>query len=269
MDPKIIDGKKLAAQHGETLKKRVAELPKKPKVVSILIGDNKASILYSNLKQKKAAELGIEFELKKFLEDVNWDEVANEIDRINNDPSIDGVMIQLPLPGQFLNGHQTPELLDKIDPQKDVDGLTGKGLVPQAAVRGILAILDSEKVDLKNSQLVVVGAKGMVGSELIKTLQKNFDTSMYRSNIRGVDKDTDNPCEIEKEADVLITVVGKKNLITADCVKPGAIVVDVGGDTDFENVKEIVGRITPPKGGVGPMTVVSLMENAVELAQRN
>lgn len=257
---KIIDGTALAKKHEEALKKKIAGLAQKPHIVSLLIGDNAGSILYSNLKQKKAGEVGIEFDLKKFPDDVSWEKIVSEIENLNDDVSIHGVMIQLPLPEKFLEGHQTQDLIDKINPAKDVDGLTGKGPLGQAAVRGILSILESEKVDLKTIKVVVVGARGMVGSELVKRLEE-LGTRL----VGKVEKEAENPCEIEKQADVLISVVGKKNLITAECVKPGAVVIDVGGDVDFENVKDIASRITPPRGGVGPMTVISLMENALDL----
>ncbi|QQG43165.1 MAG: bifunctional methylenetetrahydrofolate dehydrogenase/methenyltetrahydrofolate cyclohydrolase [Candidatus Daviesbacteria bacterium] len=265
---KIIDGKKLAKEHEETLKEKIYKLNKKIRIESILIGDDPASLLYSNLKQKKATEVGIEFELRKFTEDVSWEDVVGQIEELNQNESIHGIMVQLPLPTQFLRNHELQELLDKISPEKDVDGLTGKGSVSQATVRGVISILESENVDLKNKTIVVVGAKGMVGSELIKSLQNKYDSPVYHTKVEGIDKDTNNSCEAEKQADVLISAVGQKNLIAKDCIKPGAVVIDIGGDVDFENVKEIAGKITPPKGGVGPMTVVSLMENAVELASR-
>ncbi len=259
MDPKVIDGKKLAAEHEDVLRERVAGLSRIPHIMSILVGDNPPSLIYSNLKKKKAEELGISFELVQFPSSTGFGFVVDKIIELNQNSLVDGIMIQLPLPEEFLGNHTTEELINKIDPKKDVDGLTGKGPVFQAAVRGILSMLKSENIDLKISKVALVGAKGMVGSELVNRLKE------LGANIEEVDKETKNPGEIERQADVLISAVGKKNLITADCVKSGATVIDVGGDVDFENVKEVAGRITPPRGGVGPMTVVSLMENAVEL----
>lgn len=260
---KVIDGKKLALEYEEALKKRINQLSQKPKIVSILIGDDPASLLYSNLKQKKAAEIGINFELKRFPENTGWDEVTKEIESLNKNESIHGIMVQLPLPGQFLGDHQAQELLNKIAPKKDVDGLTGKGQVPQATVKGVMSILNHLKIDLKEKVFGVVGSEGNVGQDIVKMLREKeakiveIDKKISASNLNDL-----------KDVEIVISCTGDKYSIWKEHIKDGAILIDVGlGDFD-PRCFDKASQYTPERGGVGPMTVVSLMENAVELASR-
>lgn len=223
----IIDGKAIADKKAEELKKKIYGLPKKPKLAIVLVGDDPASKIYVNLKVKKARELGIEAEVRQ---DLNTD--------------ADGIIVQLPGP---------QELIDRIPPEKDVDGLTGKSEFLPATLKGILSFIDP-----KNQVVVVVG-QGKIGKPIADWFEKN-------NKVIRCDEFTRNLKEETLKGDVLITAVGKKNLITAGMVKPGATVIDVGKDVDFEKVKEIAGAITPPTGGVGPLTVISLLDNVVAAA---
>lgn len=261
----IIDGKALATRHSEELKQKIEKLGVQPRVVSYLIGEDEASLKYSSMKQKKAVEVGIDFEIKKFSSDTSFDLVAKEIERLNADQSVTGIMIQMPLPKQFLSVHPPGELIGHINPKKDVDGLTGMGPVLPATVRGILSILNDlalQAFSLQGKRFAVVGSEGMVGKALVKVLTEKG------VKVVKVDK-RDSPTTLEdiKDADVVISCSGVNNLIKPEMIKDGAVLIDVGlGDFDPECYKKAA-IYTPPIGGVGPMTVISLMENVVELLQ--
>lgn len=254
---KIFNGREYAYELEQRVKARIAELKKKPKVVSILVGKDPDSILYTNLKQKKAHELGIDFEIVRFPEDISYDAVATKIKEFNHDPSIVGIMIQLP---------SLPGLVELLNPEKDIDGLTGRGFFLQATVRGILSVLESENIDIRGKSIVVVGAEGMIGSSLITVLEEKG------AKVLGVDKEVGGELgNYTLAADILISATGQPNLIKGDMVKSGAVVVDVGsprGDVDFDSVSGVASFITPVPGGIGPMTVISLMENIADAAER-
>ncbi len=221
----IIDGKAIAAERAVVLKLKVQSLKRPPKLTIVMVGDDPASKIYVNLKMKKAQEVGIETELRTDL-----------------DTDADGIIVQMPGP---------QELVDQIPLEKDVDGLReGSPFLP-ATVKAILSLISKGTV-------VVVGQGRLVGKPLADYLEKN-NFKVIRCDI--------NTSDLKKETlkgDVLVSATGVDGLITADMVKPGAIVIDVGKDVDFENVKEIAGAVTPPIGGVGPMTVISLLENVVD-----
>ncbi len=267
---KIIDGRALALQHEEKLKEQLADLETKPKVVSILIGDDLSSVLYTNIKQKKAQELGIYFEPLKFNVDTNFDEVAQKIKQLNSDQSVNGVMIQLPIPEQFLKDHSWEELPHLIDPRKDIDGLTLNGPYLSATAKAVMSILEDEKIEVKNKNIVVIGKSDLVGKPIAREL------TVLGGNVEIVDRLTQNPDEICREADILIAAAGAPYLVKKNWVKEGAVVIDVGtadldgkvvGDVD-PKVSEVAGKITPSPGGVGPMTVISLLENVVESVKK-
>ncbi len=264
MDSNIIDGKALALNHEQALQLKITTLKIKPHVVSILVGDNPSSVLYSGMKKQKAESLGLSFTLKHFSENIPFEQVAEEIKDLNNNPEITGIMIQLPLPKSFLGDHKPMDLVDLILPEKDVDGLTSKGPVLPATIRGILSIFDSENIELLGKNIVVLGANGMVGRDLMAILK---DKMGY--NVAGVNRQTEGKETLIKQADILIAATGQSNLVTGEMVKDGVVVIDVGRDIDFESVLKVASKITPPKGGVGPMTVISLMENAVDLSLQN
>ncbi len=268
----IIDGKKLSLEHEQKLKEKIKTLSKTPHVVSFLIGQDPASILYSNMKQKKAKELGIDFQIRQISPDISFEQIVLEINKLNHDENMDGIMIQLPLPQEFLKDHQTEELLEKIDPLKDIDGLTGKGPFLSATAGAVLSILKDEGITLVGKKIVVVGAKGEIGKELMKILERKG------VDVLGIDKETSDLSQVTRQADLLISTTGIPGLIKGEMIKDGAVVIDVGiskiaekvaGDVDFESVSKKASKISPVPGGVGPMTIITLMENVVKSVERN
>jgi methylenetetrahydrofolate dehydrogenase (NADP+) / methenyltetrahydrofolate cyclohydrolase len=275
----IFDGKALALKKEIILKKKVTKFAIKngfiPKLAVMLVGSDPASQLYVRLKEKAALDCGFQFEKKIFSKDVEPQEVKKYIEEKNNDPLTQGILVQLPFPPDSKILNSLYLILNTIDPAKDIDCLTstnfgllamGKPRFLPATVRGIASIIENwktcpelaEGLKIENSNVVVVGASNIVGKPLAIWLSDNGATvTICRSKTRNLAEHT-------LKADLLICATGKPGLITRDMVKQKAIVIDVGspkGDVDFENVKEIASFITPVPGGVGPMTVVSLLEN--------
>lgn len=289
-DSKIIDGKALAKKREEKLEFRVKSSKFRVKVVSILIGDDPSSLLYAQMKQKKAHKLGIDFDFEQFPEDIEYEVIAGVIKNLNADPTVIGIMIQLPLPKKFLQNHKTQDLLDLINPQKDIDGLTSNSPFKTAAVVAVLNILEEENIQVKDKNAVVVGTSDLIGKPIAKGLEKRG------AKVTSVNRSTLDKENIYKNADILISATGIPGLIKGGMVKEGVVVIDVGvmvieeptdvipakagiyknngspirsgmtvsGDVDFESVYPKASKITPVPGGVGPMTVVALMENAVK-----
>ncbi|MBI3485569.1 bifunctional 5,10-methylenetetrahydrofolate dehydrogenase/5,10-methenyltetrahydrofolate cyclohydrolase [Candidatus Daviesbacteria bacterium] len=264
---KIIDGRKLAQLHQEKVKQKLAKLNIKPKVVSILIGDDPPSVLYTNMKQKKALEVGIDFQPTRIPATEDYEKVVDLIKQLNDDPKINGIMIQLPIPGELLQGYDKYELLNLINKKKDVDGLTSNSPFLPAVVRAIMEILQDAEVKLEGVNAVVLGASRLVGQPVAKELEKKG------AKVIICDKSTPNQTEITKQADVIVSATGVAGLLKGEMVKSGVVVVDVGaekvngklvGDVDFESVLPKASKITPVPGGVGPMTVICLMENVVD-----
>lgn len=267
MDPKIIDGRKLAEIVQQKLTEKIKNLPKTPKVVSILVGTDAPSVLYTNIKQKKAAEVGIDFEPLKFPENAEFSEVENSIKELNEDSEVNGIMVQLPLPEEFLKGRDDSELLELIDPKKDVDGLTKNSHYLSATAEAVMSIIEEENIEISGKQVVVVGASDLVGKPVAEEFRKK---GIF---VEVCDTKTADLKASTLKADILISATGVTGLITGDMVKKGVIVIDVGaekvdgklrGDVDFDSVYPKASRITPVPGGVGPMTVISLMENVAE-----
>lgn len=264
----LIDGKKLAFDHEKILKAKVKKIKVKPKVVSILVGEDPASVLYSKIKQKKAKQLGIDFEIKKFPASSPFEDLTNSIKKLNKDVSIHGIMVQLPLPKECLGGRDTNELLKKINPKKDIDGLTSRGKTLPAAVRAVLSILENEKVQFPGKLVTIIGASNLVGIPLSKELKKR------KAKVNLCDIITADLRQKTMDADVIVCATGVPGLLIGKMVKDGVLVIDVGiskvdgmivGDVDFESVAPKASKITPVPGGVGPMTVISLMENVVDV----
>lgn len=269
---KIIDGKSIAAQVLQELKREIALLPRSPSLTAILVGDDPASQIYVNMKQKRATEIGIRTELIRLPKDIPQKKLHDLIHDLNANPEVDGILLQLPLPGH-LDANQAIAL---IDPYKDVDGLnyinSGKlhmglrGFNPCTPL-GVIELLERSQVKLEGSDAVVVGRSNLVGKPLARLLeQKNATVTLCHSKTRNLKHYT-------RFADIVVSAVGKPNTITADMVKDGCIVVDVGitrtpsglkGDVDFEMVSLKASKITPVPGGVGPMTIAMLMKNTVE-----
>lgn len=246
----VIDGTALAKKLQLDLVSRLSTLATKIKVVSLLIGDDPASLKYSELKQKKAKELGINFELEKFPAESPVDEISQKITVLNTDPSVTGIMIQLPAP---------EGLVELINPQKDIDGLLKNSPFLPATVRGVLAILEELKIDFHTQTFGVVGSDGQIGRSIVKILNEK--------GAQIVEVDIKNPASNHKElkvADVVISCTGENNLIKADDVKDGFVAIDVGLGDFSQAALDKFAFYTPKVGGVGPMTVISLMANIVD-----
>lgn len=278
----IIDGKALAKKINAQTKELVAQLKEKqniiPGIAVVIAGDDAASLIYTRNKHNKAIKLGINSVLKKFPADVSQDELLAEIEKLNNDDTIDAILVQQPLPPQL-----DPEVItNAILPAKDVDGLNplnlGKlfanqhGNYPVACTpRGIMRMLAEYNIDLQGKNAVIVGRSILVGKPLLALLN-NANATVTMAGRSASDLSA-----LTKTADILIVATGVPNLIKATDVKSGAIVIDVGinrlsdgkltGDVDFAAVKAKAQAITPVPGGVGPMTIATLMEQTVDLAQ--
>ena len=267
-----LDGKTLSDKIKNEIKSKVKSYLIKPTLAVIQIGNDEASNIYINSKRKACENVGISFIHEKFDEDTIEQEIINKIIELNNDPYVNGILIQLPLPKKF----DTYKLLNLINKNKDVDGLTdinmgllfkdNNNLVPCTPL-GIITLSKEYNIDLSGKHAVVVGKSNLVGKPLAMLLLQNGVTvTICHSKTADLKQYT-------KQADILICAVGKKDLITKDMVKENAVVVDVGmnrvdgklyGDVDFENIKDIASYITPVPGGVGPMTVAMLLSNVLK-----
>ena len=247
-----------------------------PLLAVVMVGDDPASEIYVRNKSRMCDAVGILQQTIRMPADVSQESVEREIDQLNNDPAVTGILVQLPLPGQL----DENQLLARILPQKDVDGfhalnagkmLRGEACALACTPRGIIYMLKKAGVPMEGAHAVVIGRSNIVGKPVaMLLLQENCTVTICHSK-------TQNLAEITRQGDILIAAVGKAHFVTADMVKPGAAVIDVGvnrvdgkvtGDVDFENVKEVAGYISPVPGGVGRMTVSMLMENTLEAACR-
>lgn len=226
----------------------------------ILIGDNQSSLKYVALKQQRANEAGIGGQLHHLSVDTPESEIINLIKKINDDSSVTGFFVQLPLPP---NIHKNI-VLNAISTTKDADGLVENSSTTPAVVRGIIQLLDEYKLNFVDKNVVVINDSQLIG----QPLKKHFETR--QATVTLCNEFTQNLGEITKTADLLISATGVKNLITADMLKDGVVAVDVAtGDIDFVNVSTIASYITPTTGGIGPMTVASLLQNTFELDSIN
>ncbi|SRR5260221_3234296 len=256
----IFEGKKFAEEKEEELKEKIKKLSSKPKLVSILVGQDAASVLYTNLKQKVAKRIGIDFEIINLAVSVTELEIVAIIKNLNKDKNIHGIMVQLPLPTNLKLKQN--HILNSIEPSKDVDGLIENSPFMPATTKAIIRILGfaKEKINMGEEKVVVVGSKGIVGKSVVKEL-KNLNYQVI-----GVDIDTKDLKEKTTKADILISATGKANLIKENMVKDGVVVIDVGspaGDVDLK-AREKASFVTPVPGGVGPVTIISLLENLLE-----
>ena len=277
---KVIDGKKIAENMQNELKKETTELKKNGidlTLAVIYVGDDLASKIYINNKRKACDYVGIKMKEFKFDCNAKENDILKLINKLNMDKSVTGIMVQMPLPHRI----NEKKIVGAINPQKDVDGFSevnlGKIITKNydflpCTPAGIMEILNSENIEIKGKHCVVVGRSNIVGKPLSLMLLNNDAT------VTICHSKTENLKEACKNADILISAVGKKNLITADMVKKDAVVIDVGinrnefgkicGDVDFENVKKVASYITPVPGGVGPVTVAMLMKNVVLSARK-
>ncbi|HSS34553.1 MAG TPA: bifunctional methylenetetrahydrofolate dehydrogenase/methenyltetrahydrofolate cyclohydrolase FolD [Solirubrobacterales bacterium] len=273
----VIDGKAVAARIRADVAREVAKLPSPPGLATILVGDDPASAVYVRMKREDSAEVGIESFHHEPEGDVSQEDMQALIESLNADDRVDGILLQLPLPPHL---DQDP-LIAAIDQSKDVDGLTplSAGLLAQGregamvscTPRGVMELLREAGAELEGARAVVVGRSILVGKPLAALLlAANATVTHCHSRTRDL-------AAVCREADVLIAAAGSPALITAEMVRPGAIVIDVGtnrgedglvGDVDFGPVSEVAGAISPVPGGVGPMTRAMLLVNTLDAARR-
>lgn len=273
----ILDGKMLRDKIFESLKAKLDKMQQKPTLAVILVGENPASQIYVRNKKKTAEKLGINSLAIEYPSDISEEELLNKIKELNSDEKVTAILVQLPLPAHINKNR----IIDAILPQKDVDGLTPYNLgklfsgeepyVYPCTPKGILLLLDEYNIKLEGKNIVVVGRSNLVGKPVAQMLLKrNATVTMCHSH-------TKNLSEITKTADIIVSAVGKK-VIGEKMLKSDCVVIDVGifrdengkisGDVDFENVSKTAAYISPVPGGVGPMTIASLMLNTVELARK-
>ena len=274
----LIDGKKVAEKCKKNIEERIKKLNKMPGFAVIRIGEDEASKIYVRLKHKMSEELGINFTEYHLDEDVTQEELISLIKKLNADDEVDGILLQSPIP-YHLN---ILEAFQTIAPEKDVDGFSpinvGKLVQRQECFAactptGVMTMLKEYNIPIEGKHAVVVGRSNIVGRPMAELLlNANATVTICHSKTRNL-------TEIVKSADILVVAIGKPKFITADMIKEGAVVVDVGinripdskkivGDVDFENVKEKCSYITPVPGGVGPMTIMTLMDNVVTACER-
>ena len=274
----LIDGTKISRTVRKEIASQVDGLKAKgivPGLAVILVGDNQASRTYVANKEKTCKELGMHSVLLELPETISQQELLLNIQELNNDPSIHGILVQLPLPGHI----DEKEVIEAISPSKDVDGfhpvnigkmMTGQDTFYPCTPYGVMVMLEQIGCDPAGKHAVIVGRSNIVGKPAGQLLlNKNATVTYCHSRTKDMARYT-------READILVVAVGKRNVITGEHVKPGAVVIDVGmnrndegklcGDVAFDEVKEIASYITPVPGGVGPMTITMLMHNTVRAA---
>lgn len=275
MVAKILDGKQIAKDYRQGLQDQVEALKEKgftPKLSVILVGNDGASQSYVRSKKKAAEKIGMISEIVHLEETATEEEVLNELNRLNNDDSVSGILVQVPLPKQV----SEQKILEAINPDKDVDGFhpinIGKLYIDEQTFvpctpLGIMEILKHADIDLEGKNAVVIGRSHIVGQPVSKLLlQKNASVTILHSRSKDM-------ASYLKDADVIVSAVGKAGLVTKDVVKEGAVIIDVGntpdedgklkGDVDYDAVKEIAGAITPVPGGVGPLTITMVLNNTL------
>ena len=271
----ILDGKLVAGEILENLKKEVAKSSKKPGLAVILANENPSSRIYVASKEKRALELGYKSSIYKFDKNVAQGELIELIHELNSNPDIHGVLVQLPL----FKHLSADELIEIINPKKDVDGFhpvnVGRlcaGLKPYAICctpLGIIKLLDYYNIEIASKNAIVIGRSNIVGKPMAQLLlQRNATVTIAHSK-------TQNLKALTRQADIIVSATGQPNMVTSDMVKKDAVVIDVGiikhngkhlcGEVDFDKVKNIASAISPVPGGVGPMTIAMLMQNTYNL----
>ena len=283
----IVDGKKLAANMRAEIAERTAKLKAErgvtPGLAVILVGENPASVSYVTAKEKACAEAGMYSREIRLPATVEEDELLNEIRRLNDDPAIHGILVQLPLP----KGFDEKKVINAISPEKDVDGFTpvnvGRMLIGERCFlpctpHGILKLIEFSGMDARGKHVVVIGRSNIVGKPvavLLSRKETNATVTLCHTGTPDVGKFT-------RDADVVVVAAGRPGTLTGDMLKPGATVIDVGvnripdatrpkgfrlvGDADFDSCAAVAGAITPVPGGVGPMTITMLLWNTLESA---
>ncbi|EHV5249525.1 bifunctional methylenetetrahydrofolate dehydrogenase/methenyltetrahydrofolate cyclohydrolase FolD [Staphylococcus pseudintermedius] len=275
MSAKILDGKQIAKDYRQGLQDEVERLKEQgytPKLSVILVGNDGASQSYVRSKKKAAEKIGMISEVIHLEESTSEADVLKELDRLNQDDSVSGILVQVPLPDHV----DEQKVLDAIDPDKDVDGfhpinisrlyLDNAQLIPCTPL-GVMELLKHADIELEGKNAVVIGRSHIVGQPVAKLLlQQNATVTILHSRSQNIS-------EHLKQADVIVSAVGRPGMVTKDDVKPGAVVIDVGntpdengklkGDVEYDEVKEVAGAITPVPGGVGPMTITMVLNNTL------
>ena len=273
----LIDGKMISSKLKEEYRERIERLEKKPSLAMIRIGDDMAAALYTSLKAKTCQELGIPSVEYQLPATISQEELLAKIDELNKDDTVTAILVESPIPNHL----DIIEAFDRILPEKDVDGLNSINLGNLAAGHpkyvpatplGIMQLLKEYRIEIEGKKCVVVGRSNLVGRPMaLSLLNANGTVTVCHSRTKNLET-------ITKEADILIVAIGKPRFITADMVKDEAVVIDVGinrvpgekkivGDVDFERVKEKCQYITPVPGGVGPMTIISLIDNLIKTVE--
>lgn len=274
----LLDGKKLRDKILAELKLKIDKFEKKPTLVVILVGENSASKIYVNNKKKTAEKLGINSKVLQYPQNITEAELLNKIEELNNDDTVTALLVQLPLPERI----SKEKVINTINPKKDVDGFTPENFgklfsgeeptVYPCTPKGIMLLLAEYNIEVEGKHVVIVGRSNIVGKPLSQMmLNKNATVTICHSK-------TQNLADIIKTADVVVSAVGK-NVIKGEMLKNDCVIVDVGifkdengktrGDVDFETAFHIASYISPVPGGVGPMTITSLMLNTVELFEKS
>jgi methylenetetrahydrofolate dehydrogenase (NADP+)/methenyltetrahydrofolate cyclohydrolase len=290
MSAEIIDGKTISKRIREEIAERAAALSRRgvqPGLGVILVGEDPASASYVRSKQRACEKAGIYSVDRKLPDTISEEELLREVHGMNEDPAIHGILVQLPLPAHI----DTQRVIERIDPSKDVDGfhpaslgrlLAGNPGFTPCTPQGIVELLDRSGVSIPGSHVVIVGRSNIVGKPLAAMLVQKH--SRANATVTVAHSKTKDLTALTSQADILIAAAGQVNLITADMVAEGVVVIDVGmnrvddpeakkgyrlvGDVDFDGVKEKASKITPVPGGVGPMTIAMLLQNTVESANR-
>jgi methylenetetrahydrofolate dehydrogenase (NADP+)/methenyltetrahydrofolate cyclohydrolase len=297
MSAQVIDGRAVAKVTEDEVRAAIERLGFRPGLVAVRVGNDPASEIYVRNKAKKAQELGLRGTELIFDASMSEPELLEEVERLNRDEEVDGILVQLPLPKQI----DPRKVIDAIDPEKDVDGFhpinvgrlhLGRPALAPCTPAGVLRLLDASGIVIDGARAVVLGRSDIVGKPVAALLlQRNATVTICHSRTRDLPS-------VTREADILIAAIGKPMFVTADMVKPGAAVIDVGvnrveadfaprlahdeqksrvlakngyttvGDVDFAAVREVAGWITPVPGGVGPMTIAMLMRNTLTAAER-
>jgi methylenetetrahydrofolate dehydrogenase (NADP+)/methenyltetrahydrofolate cyclohydrolase len=280
MTARIIDGSALSLRIRDDVARRVGELAKqgvRPGLAVVLVGDNPASQVYVRNKVMACEKAGLHSVKEQYPATMSEAELLQRVAVLNGDPTIHGILVQLPLP-PHMDAHK---VIEAIAPEKDVDGfhisnagllMTGQPLFRPCTPYGVMKMLESERVPLRGAEAVIVGASNIVGKPMaMLLLAAGATVTLCNSKTRDLGAQT-------RRADVLVVATGKPGIVTGNMIKPGAVVIDVGinrgadgklrGDVDFDSAVQVAGAITPVPGGVGPMTIAMLLVNTVEAAER-
>lgn len=274
----LIDGKKVSQERLSALKDEIGKSGLSPGLATVIVGEDPASQMYVRMKHKACDEVGIRSVGVVLKDDVTTDDVIAHIISLNEDPAVDGILVQLPLPSHI----DTEAVIEAVSPEKDVDGFhpenigalfSGRPVFVPCTPGGIMTLLDTYNIELKGMNAVVIGRSVDVGRPMAALLL-NADATVTICHSK-----TKNLAEEVRRADLIVSAIGRARFITKDMVSPGAVVIDVGinqdgngklcGDVDFDSVSTIASAITPVPGGVGPMTIATLMENTFKAAKNH